>query len=268
MNKFLGHINQGIGVVLDYFFSGIITIVSILVNVFASLKDLIMVVLSFGGCFLLLLFTNVVIFSRYTFLFLLIFIFPFIGNVAVSYLKYLQYMVTEYFYEKADYYLQGKDASYETMGDYGRRYKRMQEQERIRQEQERMRREQERRAQQEEAYRRQWEEFARAFGDQFYDFSRSSQGQSYGNYQGSQGAGPSPSFGFAEKYEEAAATLGISPMADKYEVKLAYRNLAKKYHPDINKEAGATEKFQKINDAYEFMNDDNIKRYQAMKGSH
>ena len=62
--------------------------------------------------------------------------------------------------------------------------------------------------------------------------------------------------------------LGISRSADKGTIKRAYRKLAKKYHPDINKEAGATEKFQKINDAYEFMNDDNIKRYQAMKGSH
>lgn len=267
MNKFLGHVNQWIGVVLDYILTALITVVSILVNIFASLKDLITVALTFGGCFLFLLFSNVLIFSRYSLFFLLIFIFPFIGNVAVSYLKYLQYMVTEYFYEKADFYLQGKHVSFDSMGDYGRRYKRIREQERIRQEQERMRQEQARRAAQEEAYRRQWEEFARAFGEQFtygsfnQDWSRGSYGQ---GYQGSRPGSPG-SFGFADKYEEAASVLGISPLADKYEIKLAYRKLAKKYHPDINKEPGATKKFQEINDAYEFMNEENMNRYQQMK---
>ena len=41
----------------------------------------------------------------------------------------------------------------------------------------------------------------------------------------------------------------------------AYRKLAKKYHPDLNKEPGAKEKFQEINDAYEFLSEENIKKY-------
>ncbi|WP_072470416.1 DnaJ domain-containing protein [Urinicoccus massiliensis] len=262
MNKFLGHVNQGIGVFVDYLLSALITVVSILVNIFGSLKDLLTAALTFGGCFLFLVFSNVLMFSRYSFIFLLIFVFPFIGKVAVSYLKYLQYMVTEYFYEKADFYLQGKDASFDSMGDYGRRYKRMQEQERIRQEQEWMRQEQTRRAAQEEAYRRQWEEFARSFGDQFtYGYGNR---ESYGGYQGAGQGGPG-SLGFVDQYEKAAGVLGISPLADKYEVKLAYRKLAKKYHPDINKDPSATKKFQEINDAYEFMNEDNMNRYRQMK---
>lgn len=262
MNKFLGHVNQGIGVFFDYLLSALITVVSILVNIFGSLKDLLTAALTFGGCFLFLVFSNVLMFSRYSFIFLLIFVFPFIGKVAVSYLKYLQYMVTEYFYEKADFYLQGKDASFDSMGDYGRRYKRMQEQERIRREQEWMRQEQARRAAQEEAYRRQWEEFARSFGDQFsYGYGNR---ESYGGYQGAGQGGPG-SLGFVDQYEKAAGVLGISPLADKYEVKLAYRKLAKKYHPDINKDPSATKKFQEINDAYEFMNEDNMNRYRQMK---
>ena len=48
---------------------------------------------------------------------------------------------------------------------------------------------------------------------------------------------------------------------DIYDVKLAYRKLAKKYHPDLNKEPGAKEKFQEINDAYEFLSEENIKKY-------
>ncbi|MGF1537433.1 MAG: molecular chaperone DnaJ [Elainellaceae cyanobacterium] len=48
-------------------------------------------------------------------------------------------------------------------------------------------------------------------------------------------------------------TLGISRNADKDEVKQAYRRLARKYHPDVNKESGAEERFKEINRAYEVL---------------
>ena len=41
--------------------------------------------------------------------------------------------------------------------------------------------------------------------------------------------------------------LGLQKGASQDEIKRAYRNLAKKYHPDINKDAGAEEKFKEIN---------------------
>ena len=47
--------------------------------------------------------------------------------------------------------------------------------------------------------------------------------------------------------------LGLSKGASDDEIKKAYRKLAKKYHPDINKEAGAEEKFKEINEAYEVL---------------
>ncbi len=43
------------------------------------------------------------------------------------------------------------------------------------------------------------------------------------------------------------------------EIKKAYRQLAKKYHPDINKEPGAEEKFKEINEAYDTLSDDQKK---------
>lgn len=49
--------------------------------------------------------------------------------------------------------------------------------------------------------------------------------------------------------------LGISRDVDKEEIKRAYRRLARKYHPDINKEPGAEERFKEINRAYEVLSE-------------
>ena len=49
--------------------------------------------------------------------------------------------------------------------------------------------------------------------------------------------------------------LGVSQDVDKDELKRAYRRLARKYHPDVNKEAGAEEKFKEINRAYEVLSE-------------
>ena len=49
--------------------------------------------------------------------------------------------------------------------------------------------------------------------------------------------------------------LGLSKGASEDEIKKAYRQLAKKYHPDLNKEPGAEEKFKEINEAYETLSD-------------
>lgn len=51
-------------------------------------------------------------------------------------------------------------------------------------------------------------------------------------------------------------TLGLSKGASNEEIKKAYKNLAKKYHPDINKANDAAEKFKEINEAYEVLSND------------
>ncbi|DAB33701.1 MAG: curved DNA-binding protein [Sulfurospirillum sp.] len=55
-------------------------------------------------------------------------------------------------------------------------------------------------------------------------------------------------------------TLGVSKEASSEEIKKAYRRLARKYHPDINKEAGAEDKFKEINAAYEILSDEQKRR--------
>ncbi|HFI0463849.1 TPA: molecular chaperone DnaJ [Streptococcus suis] len=49
--------------------------------------------------------------------------------------------------------------------------------------------------------------------------------------------------------------LGVSRDASDADIKRAYRKLSKQYHPDINKEAGADEKFKEITEAYEILSD-------------
>lgn len=50
--------------------------------------------------------------------------------------------------------------------------------------------------------------------------------------------------------------LGVSRNASKSEIKSAYRKLARQYHPDVSKEAGAELKFKEIGKAYEVLSDD------------
>lgn len=54
--------------------------------------------------------------------------------------------------------------------------------------------------------------------------------------------------------------LGISRNASPEEIKKAYRNLARKYHPDVNRAADAADKFKEISLAYETLSDDNKRK--------
>jgi len=47
--------------------------------------------------------------------------------------------------------------------------------------------------------------------------------------------------------------LGLEPTADDKAIKTAYRKLARKYHPDVSKEAGAEDKFKEASEAYEVL---------------
>ena len=54
--------------------------------------------------------------------------------------------------------------------------------------------------------------------------------------------------------------LGVSRNASNEELKSAFRTLARKFHPDVNKEPDAEEKFKEINEAYAVLSDADKRR--------
>ena len=56
-------------------------------------------------------------------------------------------------------------------------------------------------------------------------------------------------------YKDYYKTLGVERKATQDEIKRAYRKLARKYHPDVSKEADAEVKFKDLGEAYEVLKD-------------
>jgi curved DNA-binding protein len=57
------------------------------------------------------------------------------------------------------------------------------------------------------------------------------------------------------EFKDYYAVLGVAKQASQEDIQRAYRQLARKYHPDINQAAGAEEKFKDIGEAYEVLKD-------------
>lgn len=61
--------------------------------------------------------------------------------------------------------------------------------------------------------------------------------------------------------------LGVDKSASDAEIKSAFRKLAKKYHPDLNKEPDAAEKFKEVQEAYDVLGDEQKRKTYDQFGS-
>ncbi len=261
MKKIWGKFLYAIAKMLDLVLGGLYKFIDFVIEIIYGLgKGL----LSLLGLFALIFIGSTMFLAPFAIVLLapviliLLFVFvviPYGGKLLMAWTDYARYSTTEYLYDKSDKYILGRSEQFKTFKDYKKEYIRIEEEKErkaqeayYRQEQERMERE-----------RQMWEE-------RFKSWSGNFGGNFNGSFNGGSGQGGFSNFstGFKEEYERSCDVLGLPYTSDFASIKSKYREMAKKYHPDINKAPDATERFQKINDAYGFLNEANVNKYKNL----
>ncbi len=257
MKKFWGNISYGFAKVVDFIMKGL----TIFVRGITSLGDKILITLLpllFLGIVGMFFFWPLIIllFTRPGIIFmtalLIIIVISILGRRATNFLNRQYYVLTNFFYDYADHYRYGKEKNkpFKYYNDkYFEELNRKFEEERRRAEEARRRRQ--------EAENERWRKF---FEENFGAYQGSyQQGSNYG-----QGSQYNPFGNFKKQYEDSCDTLGVPYTATFDEIKRAYRQLAKKYHPDLSNERNAEEMFKKVNNAFEFLSEENVERYKKL----
>lgn len=68
-------------------------------------------------------------------------------------------------------------------------------------------------------------------------------------------------------YKDYYAILGVPKSASEEDIKKAFKKLARKFHPDVNKDPGAEDKFKEINEAYTVLSDAEKRKFYDTYGS-
>ncbi|HHU52580.1 MAG TPA: DnaJ domain-containing protein [Clostridiaceae bacterium] len=265
-SKIWGYIIFGIAKFFDVILGGLNKGVSFLVNITKRIRN-VLAPITIGVLFFSpFLFRLIPIWLWIPLL--IIFIFPFLGSGFVSFLEYWKYVLCEFLYDKSEDLIKGTSKG-QIFGSYGDKYKKQKAAE---EEAERRRKYAEEAAAREKRRQQQQEQWARIFEQFFGGFTGgtgsygpfSGYGTGTGSYGQGQGRYYNPAADFNQQYRKHCDVLEIPYDTDEYQVKLAYRKKAKQYHPDINKAANATQKFQEVSSAYEFLSQENIDRYKRL----
>ncbi len=250
LGKMLSYVSRGISFILDI----IINLIETIVFYISGFLKGCLALVSMGGCLFVLLFFNLslnLIFSPVAMPIILFMLgFLMFGGKLASYIKDIRNIVRQYLDNTANYLIDDTKYRYKSFSAYREEFKKAEE--------EKIRREQERYYQQQ----REWEERLR---QSFYNQQNFYGDQGGYSQYGSGNAYTNPTSSFKYEYEKSCDVLGVSYTADKNTIKSAYRKKAKEHHPDLSKLPDATQRFQEINNAYNFLTDENIDRYNSQR---
>lgn len=266
MKKIWGYISLGYAYVVKYFFITLIYIFEIVTGLSEGIRALLlplMILMLIGVLIFPLLFIALGSLGAPMFIvFFLTFIIAYLGRRSLVSLRKVEYASNKYNFAYANDILNDTNIR-KTYQEYEQEYI-----DKLRREFERQRqKEEEERRKRQQAENERWQ---RIFEEYFRTNGGSSGGYNQGGYnqggynQGGYGSSYNPFSQFKKQYEDACDVLGVPYNSDFSEIRSKYRILAKKYHPDLSKEKNAEEMFKKINNAFDFLSEENVRRYKNM----